>query len=278
MTAPLSPEALSAARVAAERAAGAAADVLQHYAQDRSRLTLRDKGTFELASEADVEAQRTLVAALAGVVPGATFLGEEDPEAHAAPGPDDTALRWILDPLDGTTNFLHDVAPWAVSVGLVQGHTPLVGVVLDVPHAELHSAAKGQGLTRNGEAARVSPATDLADALVATGFPYRALHYVDAYLASIAGFFGTCRGVRRHGAASVDLAWVACGRFEAFWETGLSPWDVAAGLCLVQEGGGRVSDFEGRPDPVFPGQVLATNGALHETVRARVAPLRGVFG
>jgi myo-inositol-1(or 4)-monophosphatase len=260
---------LGAARQAAEQAARAARDVLDHYARDRARLTLHDKGTFELASEA----------ALDGVVPGAAFLGEEDDEAtDAIPPSGDAALRWILDPLDGTTNFLHGVPPWAVSVGLVRGHTPLVGVVLDVPHAELFSAAQGQGLTRNGEPARVSAAADLSGALVATGFPYRKFDYAPAYLDVLGAFFGRCRGVRRHGAASVDLAWVACGRFEAFWETGLSPWDVAAGLCLVQEGGGYATDFGGAPNPVFGGQVLATNGALHEAVRGLLAPLRDVRG
>jgi myo-inositol-1(or 4)-monophosphatase len=269
---------LGAARQAAEQAARAARDVLDHYARDRARLTLHDKGTFELASEADVEAQRTLVATLDGVVPGASFLGEEDPDASAAPAPDDASLRWILDPLDGTTNFLHGVPPWAVSVGLARGHTPLVGVVLDVPHAELFSAAQGQGLTRNGEPARVRATDDLSGALVATGFPYRKFDYAPAYLDVLGAFFGRCRGVRRHGAASVDLAWVACGRFEAFWETGLSPWDVAAGLCLVQEGGGQTTDFGGAPNPVFGGQVLATNGALHDAVRGLLAPLRDVRG
>ncbi len=267
---------LDAALDAALRAADAADAVLRAFARDLGRLTLRDKGTHELVSEADEAAQDALVAALDGVVPGAVFLGEEG-GLGAGDDLDDGALRWILDPLDGTTNFTRGVSPWAVSIGLVAGRTPLVGVVRDVPHGETFAAARGRGATLDGDPMRVSD-RPLADSLVATGFPYRAVHYRDAYLDALGTFFGANRGVRRHGAASVDLAWTAAGRFDAFWETGLSPWDVAAGLLLVEEAGGRVTDFRDEAEPVFTGQVVASNGVIHADVLAAVAPLRDVRG
>ncbi len=288
--APLDAATLDAALAAALRAADAADAVLRSFAADRSRLTLRDKGTHELVSEADVAAQRALVSVLDGVVPGALFLGEEENLGEGfddGGGSGDGALRWILDPLDGTTNFTRGVPPWAVSIALVAGRRPLVAVVRDVPHGETFAAVRGRGATLDGavldgtvgtnQPMRVSE-NGLGESLVATGFPYRATHYRDAYLAALGTFFGTCRGVRRHGAAAIDLAWTAAGRFDAFWETGLSPWDVAAGLLLVEEAGGRVTDFAGDADPVFTGQVAASNGRIHDAILAAVAPLRDVRG
>lgn len=265
---------------AAEAAARAAGAVLRDFARDRDRLVLRDKGLNELVSEADVAAQRTLVAHLDGVVPGAAFLGEEEglgaePEAGAAAP---AGLRWVLDPLDGTTNFTRGVPPYAVSVGLANGASPVLGVVYELAADELFRAAPGEGLTLNGQAAGVSLADDLPDTLLATGFPYRRFYYQEAYLAVLGSLFGRSRGVRRHGAASVDLAYVAVGRFDGFFEAGLSPWDVAAGLALVQHGGGRATDFAGALDPLYAGQAVATNGRIHAALLDAVAPLVGVRG
>ncbi len=264
---------LTRAREAAEKAARAAADVVRDFSTGQGRRVLRDKGLNELVTEADVAAQRAIVAVLEGVVPGAAFLGEEE---NLGQGKGRQGLRWIIDPIDGTTNFTRGVPPYAVSIGLVDGDRPLVGVVLDVPHDELFSAAQGQGLLVNGEKVGVSATEALADSLIATGFPYRDFDNVDVFLATLAHFFGATRGVRRHGAASIDLAWVACGRFDAFFETGLSPWDVAAGLCLVQEGGGRCTTFGDGGSALFDGQLLASNGRLHAPMRDALAPLRGV--
>ncbi|MBE2186131.1 MAG: inositol monophosphatase [Rhodothermales bacterium] len=265
---------------AAEAAARAAGAVLRDFARDRARLVLRDKGLNELVSEADVAAQRTLVLHLDGVVPGATFLGEEEglgvePEAGAAAP---SGLRWVLDPLDGTTNFTRGVPPYAVSVGLVDGASPVLGVVYELVADELFRAAPGEGLTLNGAPASVSATDDLPDTLLATGFPYRRFHYQEAYLAVLGSLFGRSRGVRRHGAASVDLAYVAVGRFDGFFEAGLSPWDVAAGLALVQHGGGRATDFAGAANPLYAGQAVATNGRIHHALLDAVAPLVGVRG
>mgnify|MGYP006189972925 CR=1 FL=1 len=153
-----------------------------------------------------------------------------------------------------------------------------IGVVYDVPHDALFSAAAGHGLTVNGEKATVSATDALADSLVATGFPYRAFAHVDAYLATLAHLMRSTRGLRRHGAASVDLAWVAAGRFDAFFESGLSPWDVAAGVVLVEEGGGRCTPFEGDASPVYAGQIIASNGHLHAAMQEATRGLRGARG
>ena len=213
-------------------------------------------------------------------VPGATFLGEEEglgvePAAGAAAPP---GLRWVLDPLDGTTNFTRGLPPYAVSVGLVDGAAPVLGVVYELAADELFRAAPGEGLHLNGQPAGVSRVPDLPETLLATGFPYRRFHYQAEYLAVLGSLFGRSRGVRRHGAASVDLAYVAAGRFDGFFEAGLSPWDVAAGLALVQHGGGRVTDFAGAADPLYAGQALATNGRIHDALLAAVAPLADVRG
>ncbi len=269
----LSDSSLRAARQGAEKAAQEAARVIRAFADQRHQLDLRDKGTNELVTEADIAAQRVIVDHLGGLVPGASFLGEEESlgAAYTREG-----LCWIIDPIDGTTNFTRGVPPYAVSIGLVEDDRPLVGVVYDVAHDALFSAARGQGLTVNGAPAQVSATTSLADSLVATGFPYRHFDNVEAYLQTLRHFFAATRGIRRHGAASVDLAWVACGRFDAFFETGLSPWDVAAGIVLVEEGGGRCTAFDNATSPVFAGQMVATNGLLHAEMIAATSVLHQV--
>ncbi len=265
---------LDAARAGAEKAARAGAEVVRHYAAARQRLRIHDKGTNELVTEADVETQRAIVEALAGVVPGAHFMGEEEALGQRAQRGDE--LCWIIDPIDGTTNFMHGVPPYAVSIGLVQGTSSLAGVVYDVAHDELFSAARGRGLTLNGAPAGVSATEHLSGSLVATGFPYRHFEGVEAYLETLREFFAATRGVRRHGAASVDLAWVACGRFDAFFETGLSAWDVAGGVVLVEEGGGCCTAFAGTEEAIFSGQMIASNGLLHPAMQRATRRLRGV--
>lgn len=259
--------ALTAALAAAEEGAA----VVRHYATEaRSRLVLHDKGTFELVSEADVEVQRVLVRHLDGVIPGARFLGEEEGLGEAE---DRSGWWWILDPIDGTTNFLHGVPPYAISIGLVGDGVPVLGVVHDVPHHEVFAGYEGGGVTCNGVPVTCSVTPDLGHALIATGFPYKTFDYADAYWAAMQGFFGKTRGIRRHGAASVDLAWVAAGRFEAFFERGLSPWDVAGGLALLREAGGTYSDFAGHPVDVFSADLLASNSLLHPALLPILAPL-----
>jgi myo-inositol-1(or 4)-monophosphatase len=265
----LDAHALARARLRAERAARAGGEVIAGYQHRRGELDVQEKGTNELVTQVDVEAQRAIVASLEGAVDGAVFLAEEE-ELGDGTRPD---RCWVIDPLDGTTNFTHGIPPWAVSVALVDRGRPVAGAVLDVSSGELFSAARGQGLTADGRPARVSSTPRLADSLLSTGFPYRDQRYADAYLEVLKPLMAGTRGVRRHGAAAVDLAWVAAGRFDGFFELNLSPWDVAAGILLIEEGGGRVTDFRGDPDPVFRPHLVATNGHLHDALLALAHPL-----
>ncbi len=266
----LDAQALSGARRRAEQAARAGGDVIRSFEPRRSELQVEEKGTNELVTQVDVAAQRAIVASLQGAVSGADFLGEEEALGEGEQ-PD---LCWIIDPLDGTTNFAHGIPPWAVSVALVEQGRPIAGVVLDVTTGELFSAARGQGLTANGKPARVSRTPTLADSLISTGFPYRDQRYADEYLAVLKMLMARTRGVRRHGAAAVDLAWTACGRFDGFFEINLSPWDVAAGVLLIEEGGGIATDFRGDADPVFRPHVVAANSMLHAHLLRLTQPLR----
>lgn len=261
-------------RQAAERAARYAADFIRDHAGGLGPDALRDKGTHDLVTFVDEEAERRILAHLREAFPDDAFLAEES--ADDAPS-HEAARRWIIDPLDGTTNFAHGVPPYAVSVALEDAGQIVVGVVLDVSSGDLFSAARGAGLTHNGAPARVSDARALDAALLATGFPFRDYRYVDGYLQAFEGAIRATRGVRRHGAAAVDLAWTACGRFDGFFEAGLAPWDVAAGVLLVEEGGGRVSSLVPDGHPVYDGALVASGPELHAALCAIAAPLGAAF-
>src|SRR5690606_5861738 len=220
----------------------------------------------------DEEAQRIVEGHLRTAFPTDAILAEEGADAAAVAAVAD-GRRWIVDPLDGTTNFTRGVPPYAVSIALQDGADLVLGVVLDVSHGELFSAVRGQGLRLDGRPAAVSDTATLDAGLIATGFPFRDYRYVRGYLEAFEAFVRATRGVRRPGAAAVDLAWVACGRFDGFFEAGLAPWDVAAGRVLVEEGGGRVSGLPDGADPVFSGGVVASNGRLHDAMREAAAPL-----
>lgn len=261
------------AREVAAQLVREAGQIVRYYA---GRVVVREKGYNELVTQADEEVQHFLIEQIRRYFPEHAILAEED--LRAMPDSRERApFRWIIDPIDGTTNFTHGVPPYGISLALQHEGQTVVGVVYDVPHEELFTAVRGHGLYVNGVRARVSQTATLREALITTGFPYREVMHLDEYLEALGQVIRAARGVRRPGAASVDLAWVACGRFDGFFETGLSPWDVAAGILLVEEGGGRVTDFHGRPDPIFARQLLATNGHLHEALCALVAPLHHVY-
>ena len=236
---------------------------------------VRAKDAFDLVTEIDEEAQRIIVGRLRAAFPDHDVLAEEGADLAAQAAVAD-GHRWIIDPIDGTTNFMHGVPPYAVSIGLQEGAEVVVGVVLDVARGELFTAVRGGGLYVNGVRAGVSSTSDLGESLLATGFPHRSFGQVDPYLQVMRRFIRDALAIRRPGAASVDLAYVACGRFEGFFEIGLMPWDVAAGLVLVEEGGGRVTDYEEGRNPLFSSQVLATNGRLHPAMLEALEPLRTV--
>ncbi|AEN72329.1 inositol monophosphatase [Rhodothermus marinus SG0.5JP17-172] len=261
------------AREVAARLAREAGQIVRYYA---GRVTVREKGYNELVTQADEEVQRFLIEQIHRRFPEHAILAEEN-LSDVQDGREGASFRWIIDPIDGTTNFTHGVPPYGISLALQHEGRTVVGVVYDVPHDELFTAVRGGGLYVNGVRARVSQTETLREALITTGFPYREVVHLEEYLEALGRVIRATRGVRRPGAASVDLAWVACGRFDGFFETGLSPWDVAAGILLVEEGGGRVTDFHGRSDPIFARQMLATNGRIHEALCELVAPLHHVY-
>ena len=259
----------------AVRAAHRGAEIIRDHA---GRLDeVREKGVNDFVTATDEAAQAAIVETLRDATPDAEVIAEEGAtlDAHA---PSIDGQRWIVDPLDGTTNFMQQVPPYAVSVALQEENAIVVGAVLDVTHDELFTAVADHGLQLNGQPAGVTQTEDFSDAFIATGFPYRRFEHTEQYLDVLETVIRNTRGVRRHGSAAVDLARLACGRFDGFFETGLRPWDVAAGTLLVREGGGRVTDYHdnGGLTPLFDQQVCATNGPLHDTLLDTVASMKNV--
>jgi myo-inositol-1(or 4)-monophosphatase len=247
----------------AVRAARQAAAVIRDQAGPLEDVRAKMRNDF--VTETDEKAQAAAVETLRRACPDDSILAEEGTEPASVPTVVD-GRRWIVDPLDGTTNFMQRVPPYAVSIALQDDDTIVVGVVLDVSHDELFTAVAGHGLQVNGAPAGVSETATFEEAFLATGFPYRRFEHTEVYLDVLSDLLPATRGVRRHGSAAVDLARLACGRFDGFFETGLRPWDVAAGILLVREGGGRVTDYRNAADlaPLFDRQVCATNGRVHE--------------
>lgn len=262
-------------KTVAEAAARAAAEIIRQHAGRLSHRDVRAKGTHDLVTVADEAAQRVILEHLAAAFPDDALLGEETAPEDLRPV---AGRRWIVDPIDGTTNFMHGVPPYAVSIGLQEDGVGVLGVILEVSSGELFVGERGVGLTVDGVATDVSETRQLDDALIATGFPFRDYRYVDGYLATFERAIRSTRGVRRPGAASIDLAWTAAGRFDGFFEAGLSPWDVAAGIVLVEAAGGRVSALPEGADPVFGGGLVASNGHLHTFLLEVTAPLATAYG
>lgn len=229
---------------------------------------IETKSLNSLVTYVDQTAEEMLVEQLRILTPDATFLTEEETIKNQS-----SDLRWIIDPLDGTTNFLHGVPVFAISVALEQNGELVLGLIQEVNRKENFYAWKNGGAYLNGQPIRVSQKADLADSLLATGFPYYDFSRTAAYLKVLEGFMRGTRGLRRMGAAAIDLAFVACGRFDGFFEYGIHTWDVAAGIVLIEEAGGRVTDFSLGNLHLSGKEVLASNGHLHDTLLAQVKPL-----
>lgn len=215
------------------------------------------KSLNSLVSYVDVESEKMLVKGLKEILPEASFLTEEQTVAQV-----ETECRWIIDPLDGTTNFIHKVPVFSVSVALYRGDQPLVGVVYEVNREECFYAFHQGGAFCNGKKIDVTKATRLADTLIATGFPFENFKYIENYVHALRNMMIHTRGVRRLGSAAADLAYVAMGRFDGFFEYNLNPWDVAAGILLVQEAGGVVTDFSQGNNYLFGREILACTPAI----------------
>ncbi len=255
--------------VAAQRAA----QMIRARAGTLAAEDVREKSKNDLVTAIDEAAQSLIETELTDAFPSYDILSEEDERADPA-NPVADGHRWIIDPLDGTTNFTFDAPPYAVSIALQHGRDLVVGVVLDVPAGTLYTAIRGNGAYRNGAPMRVSSTDRLDRSLIATGFPFRTPKNIDRYMDVLGTFIGTARGVRRHGAAAIDLAQLAAGAYTGFFETGLNPWDVAAGILLIEEAGGRVTDFKSNPDALFASQMVASNGHIHDAILEVVHPIR----
>ncbi|RMG88033.1 MAG: inositol monophosphatase [Bacteroidetes bacterium] len=218
---------------------------------------IEDKSWNSLVSYVDKTAEQQLVTQLQKLLPGAVFLTEEGTVEQSQ-----GEFQWIIDPLDGTTNFLHQVPCFSISVALRHRQNSVLGIVYEINLSECFSAWKGGGAFLNGRPIQVSANATLKDSLLATGFPYYDYDRIKAYLRALESFMQTTRGIRRLGSAAVDLAYVACGRFDAFFEYSLNPWDVAAGAFIVQEAGGRVADFAGENNFLFGKEIIAANPAI----------------
>ncbi|GHB80572.1 inositol monophosphatase family protein [Persicitalea jodogahamensis] len=217
------------------------------------------KDVNNLVSYVDMEAEKMLVEGLKAILPEASFITEEGTTGQA---PDLDALNWIIDPLDGTANFVHGLPIYCVSVGLARGKEPLLGVIHEPSRDELFYGWQDGGAWCNGERLRVSPASHLGESLLATGFPYYLFDKHDRYMKILETLMRQTHGLRRLGAAAVDLAYVAAGRFEGFYEYNLQSWDMAAGVLLVKEAGGIVTDYSGSDNFLFGGDVIAA-GPVH---------------
>ena len=223
------------------------------------QLQVSRKGPADFVSSADRNAERILREELTKARPRYGLLMEES----GAVAGDAGEGRWIVDPLDGTTNFLHGLPHWAISIGLDQGGELVAGVVFNPVTDELFWAEKGQGAFLNDRRLRVSGRRQLSDALLATGIPFLGHRDFATFHGQLAALMPKVAGIRRYGSAALDLAYVAAGRYEGFWETGLNAWDVAAGIVLVREAGGFVTEIGGGHDPLDGRSILAANAHLH---------------
>lgn len=230
-------------------------------AGERKKFTLDQvevKGKANFVSYVDKKSEEMIVGALQNLLPEAGFITEE-----GTAGSSDEKYKWVIDPLDGTTNFIHGLPPFAISIALMEEDEIVLGVVYEITQDECFYAWRGSKAYLNGMEINVSTASITKDALIATGFPYYQFDKIDLYISSMRYFMLNSHGLRRLGSAATDMAYLAAGRFEAFWEHGLHAWDVAAGTIIVRQAGGRVSDFKGGNKFLFNGEMVASNGAYY---------------
>lgn len=236
------------------KAARRAGQIINRASNDLDLLKVAAKQPNDYVTEVDKAAEAAIIETLQEAYPNYGILAEESGEAA---GKGDGEFQWIIDPLDGTTNFIHGLPQYAVSIALAKGGIIDQAVVFDPNRNELFTASKGGGAFLNERRIRVSKRLKLQDSLIGTGFPYRMFDHIDTYLAIFKELAQKTAGMRRPGAASLDLANVACGRYDGFWEFGLSPWDMAAGALLVSEAGGLVSDMRGEASYLETGNMIA---------------------
>jgi myo-inositol-1(or 4)-monophosphatase len=229
-------------------------------------LTVREKGVHDYVTHVDITSEKMITDRLQKIIPGAGMIAEETSPIQAA-----SRYVWIVDPLDGTTNFLHGLPPYSISIALMDGDEIVVGVVYDIPAADFFYSWKEAYAYHNGTRIKVSQTETVRHSLVATGFPYSSFHRIDPYLNTLRFLMENCGGVRRMGSAAIDLSYVACGRFDAFWEYGLNIWDVAAGSIIIQQAGGSLSDFSGGNSYLRGKEIIAANPLVFDEFRSEVS-------
>lgn len=231
------------------------------------------KGLHNFVTYVDMTSEKQIIAALKEILPEAGFIAEETGETGR-----ESRYNWVIDPLDGTTNYIHGIPLYSISIALLEGNEVISGVVFEINRKECFYAWKGSPAFLNESVIKVSSAARLNDCLMATGFPYYDYSKVDPYLEVFRYLMKNTHGLRRLGSAAVDLAYVACGRFEGFYEYGLNSWDVAAGLLIVKQAGGDVSDFNGGDDYLFGREIVATNKLIHSEFLGVIADcFRGFY-
>ena len=257
----------------AVKAARRAGSVITLGARDLDLLTVTTKGPKDFVSEVDRAAEAAIVQTLHATYPDHAILAEEG----TAKGANASAEHvWIIDPLDGTTNFLHGFPQYCVSIALQHKGRITQAVIYDPVRNDLFTATRGRGAFLNDRRIRVSRRQHLKECLIGTGFPYRNEPYLDAYMRMMRTMMVEAAGIRRPGAAALDLAYVASGYYDGFWELGLNPWDVAAGSLLIQEAGGLVGDFGGEPGYLYGGQIIAANPRIFAQMVKLLSPYQAM--
>ena len=229
---------------------------------------IEQKGKNDFVTYVDKASEEKLVHGLSSILPDAGFIAEEQTSTYRA---DD--YNWIIDPIDGTTNFIHGLPPHAISIALQYKHEIVVGVVYEIVLDECFYAWQGSKSYLNGNEISVSKTTSVEKSLIATGFPYNDYSRMDAFVDTMKYFFTHSHGLRRIGSAATDLAYVACGRFDAFYEYALKPWDVAAGALIVKQAGGAVCDFSGLDTFLVGGEIIASNNAIYDEMKNIICPI-----
>jgi len=267
----------------AVQAARRAGRIIMQNLNRMDRVQVESKGLNDYVTQVDLAAEHEILATLRGAYPDHAFLAEESGESSGRGGSGSTAAvasgdiwdseyLWIVDPLDGTTNFLHGYPQFAVSICLHHRGKAAQAVVFDPLRNELFTASRGSGAMLNDRRMRISQFHQMQNALLGTGFPFKSMQYLDPWIETFRILLPRTSGVRRAGSAALDLAHVACGRLDGFWEFGLNPWDMAAGALLVQEAGGMVSGLRGGEDYLRSGHVAAGNPRIHPQLLELLAP------
>jgi myo-inositol-1(or 4)-monophosphatase len=230
---------------------------------DASKIEV--KGLHDLVSYVDKASEKRIVLALQELLPESGFIAEEGTSSKHG-----EQYNWVIDPLDGTTNYIQGVPIYAVSIGLLDGDELVLGVVYEVGRDECFYAWKDGGAYLNGQPIHVSVRNDIHDALLGTGFPYNDFSKMKSYMEFLQWSMKNARGVRRLGSAATDMVYVACGRFDAFWEYDLKPWDVAAGAVIVKEAGGTVTDYKGGNNFLFGHEIVVTNKVINQIIMEKI--------